>query len=88
MLLFPGSMEPQAGGSGLEGKSRKMPLTYIWKQRRPVHFCAQGVYRLGETAGPARLLLLPVVCQGFLANDHLLQQPSLTAPAHTELSFL
>lgn len=37
---------------------------------------------------PYEAVTLPTVFQGFLANDCLLQQPSLTAPAHTKLSFL
>lgn len=37
---------------------------------------------------PCEAVTLPTVSQGFLANDHLLQKPSLTAAAHAELSFL
>lgn len=34
---------------------------------------------------PCEAVTLPTVFQGFLANHRLLQQPSLTAPAHIEL---
>lgn len=49
--------------------------------------CTEILQTRGDRC-PCEAVTLPTVFQGFLANHHLLQQPSLTAPAHIELFFL